>query len=217
MKIIMYGGFSSYQGSLQNILKLCGLIITWFKKNCMLWNKDDICYIPENGPSWSWSHSSWIYNYLCKQCLSPLRLWIWIPNHIFQNWDYHIRGKPTFGSSLPLVVCRRTHVLFALFVFVFVWGCLTHIVFSCLHCLCLFLCGGVWHILCCLVCIVCVWFRVGVSDTYCVVLFALFLFVFVWGCLTHIVLSFCFVGVLLVYRVAIFSGLSIFDCPFGVL
>jgi hypothetical protein len=24
------------------------------------------------GPSWSWSHGSWIYNYVCNQCLSPL-------------------------------------------------------------------------------------------------------------------------------------------------
>jgi len=24
------------------------------------------------GQSWSWSYVSWIYNYLCKQCLSPL-------------------------------------------------------------------------------------------------------------------------------------------------
>ena len=23
-------------------------------------------------PSWSWSHGSWIYNYMCNQCLSPL-------------------------------------------------------------------------------------------------------------------------------------------------
>jgi hypothetical protein len=27
------------------------------------------------GPSWSWLHGSWIYNYLCNQCLSPLKLW----------------------------------------------------------------------------------------------------------------------------------------------
>jgi len=27
------------------------------------------------GPSWSWSYGSWIYNYLCNQCLSPL-LWV---------------------------------------------------------------------------------------------------------------------------------------------
>jgi len=28
------------------------------------------------GPSWPWSHGSWIYNYLCNQCLSPLMLWV---------------------------------------------------------------------------------------------------------------------------------------------
>ena len=26
----------------------------------------------------SWSYGSWIYNYLCNQCLSPLMLWVWI-------------------------------------------------------------------------------------------------------------------------------------------
>jgi hypothetical protein len=26
------------------------------------------------GPSWPWSYGSWIYNYLCSQCLSPLML-----------------------------------------------------------------------------------------------------------------------------------------------
>jgi hypothetical protein len=31
------------------------------------------------GPSCSWSYSSWIYNYLCNQCLSPLTLWVGIP------------------------------------------------------------------------------------------------------------------------------------------
>jgi hypothetical protein len=30
------------------------------------------------GPSWPWSHGSWVYNYLCNQCLSPLMLWIQI-------------------------------------------------------------------------------------------------------------------------------------------
>jgi hypothetical protein len=29
--------------------------------------------------SWLWSHGSWIYNYLCNQCLSPLTLWTRIP------------------------------------------------------------------------------------------------------------------------------------------
>jgi hypothetical protein len=31
------------------------------------------------GPSWSWSYGSWIYNYLCNQCLSPLKLWVQTP------------------------------------------------------------------------------------------------------------------------------------------
>jgi len=30
-------------------------------------------------PSWSWSHGSWIYNYIYIQCLSPLPLWVRIP------------------------------------------------------------------------------------------------------------------------------------------
>ena len=31
------------------------------------------------GPSWSWSYGSWIYDYLCNQCLSPLTLCVRIP------------------------------------------------------------------------------------------------------------------------------------------
>ena len=30
------------------------------------------------GLSWSWWYGSWIYNYLCNQCLSPLNLCIFI-------------------------------------------------------------------------------------------------------------------------------------------
>ena len=29
--------------------------------------------------SWSYMYGSWIYNYLCNQCLSPLTLWVRIP------------------------------------------------------------------------------------------------------------------------------------------
>jgi hypothetical protein len=28
------------------------------------------------GSSWSWSDGSWIYNYLCNQCLLPRTLWV---------------------------------------------------------------------------------------------------------------------------------------------
>jgi len=30
-------------------------------------------------PGLSWWYDSWIYNYLCNQCLSPLKLWVRIP------------------------------------------------------------------------------------------------------------------------------------------
>jgi len=33
----------------------------------------------DSGLSWSWWYSSWIYDYLCNQCLSPLTLWVRIP------------------------------------------------------------------------------------------------------------------------------------------
>jgi hypothetical protein len=46
---------------------------------------NSICYlfhyffyqIARKGPSWS--YGSWIYNYLCNQCLLPLKLWVRIP------------------------------------------------------------------------------------------------------------------------------------------
>jgi hypothetical protein len=31
-----------------------------------------------NGQLWSWAYGSWIYNYVCKQWLSPLTLWVWM-------------------------------------------------------------------------------------------------------------------------------------------
>ena len=30
-------------------------------------------------PTCSWSYGSWIYNYLCNQCQSPLKLWVRTP------------------------------------------------------------------------------------------------------------------------------------------
>jgi hypothetical protein len=42
----------------------------------------------------SWSYGSWIYNYLCNQCLSPLTLWVRVPlmarrirNNLMENSD----------------------------------------------------------------------------------------------------------------------------------
>ena len=37
----------------------------------------NICiFNDDKGPSWSLSYVSWIYNYLCNQCISPLTLWV---------------------------------------------------------------------------------------------------------------------------------------------
>ena len=35
------------------------------------WNLGHITFFTL-GPSWPWSYGSWIYNYICNQCLSPL-------------------------------------------------------------------------------------------------------------------------------------------------
>jgi hypothetical protein len=60
-------------------------------------------------------------------CLCCPIMWffftLWIPS-CDVRYDFHI--KTMFGSSLPPVLCRRVHILFTLFVFVWVW-CLTHI------------------------------------------------------------------------------------------
>jgi hypothetical protein len=46
-----------------------------------------LCYFlnAEQGPSWSWSYGSWIYNYLCNQCLSPLNLWARVMVMVFNT------------------------------------------------------------------------------------------------------------------------------------
>ena len=43
---------------------------------CTIAAEIDSCFHLED---WSWSYDSWIYNYLCNQCLSSLMLWVWIP------------------------------------------------------------------------------------------------------------------------------------------
>ena len=38
-----------------------------------------VCTPSLTGSWWSWSYDSWIYNYLCNQCLSLLTLWVRTP------------------------------------------------------------------------------------------------------------------------------------------
>jgi hypothetical protein len=41
---------------------------------------------------WLWSYGSWIYNYLCHQCLSPLKLWIRVISKL-PNSEQSSKGK----------------------------------------------------------------------------------------------------------------------------
>jgi len=38
------------------------------------------------GPSWSWSYGSWIYNNMCNQCLSPIKLGVLTPFMVRCTW-----------------------------------------------------------------------------------------------------------------------------------
>jgi hypothetical protein len=54
--------------------QFCNIIID--RSRCLEWviNKSYFIPLTYQGP-W-WSYGSWIYNYLCNQCLSPLMLWV---------------------------------------------------------------------------------------------------------------------------------------------
>jgi hypothetical protein len=93
----------------------------------------------------SWSYGSWIYNYLCNQCLSPLKLWVRIPLKVrcttlcdkvcqwlaegrcfVSQWGWKSTIWGCFpGASFALVLKNRLIRTFYLLVgWVFVW-CLT--------------------------------------------------------------------------------------------
>ena len=42
-------------------------------------------YTYTQGASWLWLYGSWIYNYLCNQCLSPLNLLVRVTRNNFWN------------------------------------------------------------------------------------------------------------------------------------
>ena len=55
-----------------------GIILLRFTIN-LSYNKYYFCFLYIRGPPWSWSFDSCIYNFLCNQCLSQLKLWVRIP------------------------------------------------------------------------------------------------------------------------------------------
>jgi hypothetical protein len=64
-----------------------------------------MCSLFLPGPSWSWSYGSLIYNFLCNQCLSPLKLWVRSP-FMARCTPYNIMWKRLS------VTCDRSVVFF---------------------------------------------------------------------------------------------------------
>ena len=58
-----------------------------------------IFIIQSKGSSWPCSYGSWIYNYLCNQCLSPLMLWV--PTHDEVNSIQHYVMKFMYMKTGP--------------------------------------------------------------------------------------------------------------------
>ena len=54
----------------------CGQCIFQDGHHCESCIIQDDHYFTDQGPLWPWSYGSWIYNYLCNHCLSPLMLWV---------------------------------------------------------------------------------------------------------------------------------------------
>ena len=58
----------SHFSYLNHVLSILGCVVFIIRHLIFLTN-------PKKGASWS-LYGSWIYNYLCNQCLSPLTLWV---------------------------------------------------------------------------------------------------------------------------------------------
>jgi len=66
---VRYIDFASYYDFFYWILK-CSDSVVFFVFHFIL------IYCAIRGPWWSWFNGSWIYNYLCNQCLSPLYMFV---------------------------------------------------------------------------------------------------------------------------------------------
>ena len=56
----------------RNIEVVICIILVLLKNGTILPDQNDLM-------SWLWSYCSWIYSYICNQCISPLTLWVRIP------------------------------------------------------------------------------------------------------------------------------------------
>jgi hypothetical protein len=66
--------------------------------------------------SWSWSYGSWIYKYLCNQCLSPLTLWVQNPvqgevysiQHYVIKFVSNLAAGQWFSPGMPVSSTNKT-------------------------------------------------------------------------------------------------------------
>jgi hypothetical protein len=99
----------------RNFLLICRIHCVFFiiyvknvaKQNISFWAKTDFSFAPNTsniyGGQLSWSHGSWIYNYLCNQYLSPLTYQSINPLPVWCKWMVKIRVmgfSATFNISI---------------------------------------------------------------------------------------------------------------------
>ena len=75
--IVIFNWLLQKIGSWQNFSQSAGLTSKSNENNHQTRSIDLILPNKNKGLTWSWLYGSWIYNYLCNQCLSPLTLWVW--------------------------------------------------------------------------------------------------------------------------------------------
>jgi len=69
--------------------------------------KVSLKYLSKEGLSWSWSYSSWIYNYLCNQCLFESCSWRGVLDatlcdkvrQCFATCQWFSLGTPVFSTN----------------------------------------------------------------------------------------------------------------------
>ena len=69
------------------------------------------------GPLWSWSYGSWIYNYICNQCISPLTLWVRISlmasctryNIMWSRFSMTCRKSMVYPDTLVSSINKTDH------------------------------------------------------------------------------------------------------------
>ena len=105
-------------------------VVNWERKPKYRTNLPTYCKNPSRAPQITpvfWWGSVFAHHFSFLWCLI-MCLFVLLS---VLGCSYNFSIKTMFGSSLPPVVCKRTHVLFTSFMFVCVSWCPTHIVLCC--------------------------------------------------------------------------------------